>query len=209
MTFSHAEKSRAERRFLAAAGRSWGPRRASAQWGSGLILLARKGSKAPGKFIRGSGETGFDRILSNVEAVIGKAVRVLDAMIGEAPLPDFACIAVFALHSKREAALDELHCFFEGHVGWDGEQQVNVVRQNDEVVEGESSGTNRGAENVDEQHGVALRLEQTFAHPGLSCDEEGAIDFDNVCGIGVAGECRHGWYSGAEARLHCRAGWHG
>lgn len=124
-------------------------------------------------------------------------------MVGEAPLPDFACVAVFALHSKREASLDELHRFFDGQVGWGGEQQVNVVGHNDEVVKDESSRTSAGAENVNEEHGVALRLEQTFAHPGLSCDEEGAVGWENMFGVRVAGECGHGWYSWAEALIHC------
>jgi hypothetical protein len=157
------------------------------RWGLGPVFLTCEGSEAPGELIWRIGETGFDRILSNIDAVIGEAFRVVDAMVGEAPLPDFACVAVLALHSKREAALDELHGFFEGHVGRGGQEQVNVIGHDDEVVEGESSGTNRGAENVDEEYGVALRLEQTFAHPSLSCDEEGAVGFDNVFGVRVSG----------------------
>src|ERR1700733_5998598 len=104
-----------------------------------------------------SGEAGFNRILSNVEPVMGKAVCVLDTVIGETPLPDFACIAVFALHSKRKAALDELNGFFEGHIGRGGQEQVNVVGHDHKVVKGESLGKNTGAENVNEEHGVALR----------------------------------------------------
>lgn len=80
-------------------------------------LLTCEGSEAPGKFIRGRSEARPDRVVGDVEAVIGEAVRVVHAMIGEAALPDFACVAGFALQAKGEAAFDELHRFFEGHLG--------------------------------------------------------------------------------------------
>ena len=116
MPFSHAVKSAPSGATLLPQAVPGVLRRALARWGSGLILLACERSEAPWEFIHRNGETSSDRILGNVEAVIGKAVCVVHAMVGEAPLPDFACVAVFALQPKREAALDELHGFFNVNV---------------------------------------------------------------------------------------------
>lgn len=78
-----------------------------------------------------------------------------------------------------------------------------MVGHNHEVVQGESSGPNAGTKNIDEERSVAVRLEKTLAHPGLSCDKEGAVGFDDVFWIGVAGECGHGGTQGLKARFYC------
>jgi len=74
-----------------------------------------------------------------------------------------------------------------------------VVGHDAEVMELEAVGSDAGAKDIDEQSGVAVRLEEAFFPAGLGGDKEGAIGLDNVGGIGIAGRDGHRDCSGAKA----------
>lgn len=61
-----------------------------------------------------------------------------------------------------------------------------MVGHDDEVVESESSGADARAENVDQQSGVLVGLEETFAHVSFGGHEKSAIGAQDVFGIGIA-----------------------
>lgn len=67
-----------------------------------------------------------------------------------------------------------------------------MIGHDDEIVEGETSGTNTGAEDVDQEGRVAVGLEQAFAHVCFGGHEERAIGLHDLCGVGIAGGNGHG-----------------
>src|SRR5271165_1502783 len=75
-------------------------------------------------------------IVLDVRPVLPMALLIVDAHVGESPLPDLASKPQFLVGPKREAALDQLHYLFKTHLAGNGDQDVNVVWHGDEVMDG-------------------------------------------------------------------------
>lgn len=90
----------------------------------------------------------------------------MNAHLGKSALPDLSQVPQFFLQAVGESALDELHGPFNGRIACDREQQMQVVRHDDEIVQLEFSRRNVGTQHVDQQQGIALRLEQGPPHAG-------------------------------------------
>jgi len=61
-------------------------------------------------------------------------VRAFDAVFSVSGAPDLQARTQFLLHAKREPALDQLDCFFQRDVGRWREEEMEMVRQEDEFV---------------------------------------------------------------------------
>ena len=122
-------------------------------------------------------EARFDWIAMEIVKTDVTVRFVADAVVGEALLPD----GEFRGEAVRKAAFDELHCSFEGDVGW-GDQEMEVVGHDDVGVQKIT-----GAVMIDgfeQECGVAFDLKEPAAVVGGSGDEVGA-------GSGGAARDRH------------------
>lgn len=91
------------------------------------------------------------RITSDVLTHSLEIVGVENADLRETPLPDWGSEPQFSSCSKRETALDELHCALDGRVGLDRQQQMKVVGHDNELMQPELSLRTIVEENADEQ----------------------------------------------------------
>ena len=120
----------------------------------------------------------------------------MDAVVGEAALPYFAGKSQLAPEAEGVPALDELHCLLEAHVAGQGEQEMQVIGHDHEIVEAEAAGGDAGAQNVDEQGCVAVGLQESLPHEGFGGDEEGAAGVEDSPGVSIAGRNGHGRHFG-------------
>ena len=60
-----------------------------------------------------------------------------------------------------------------------------------EIVNSEFSGGYVRSQNVDEESGITLRLEEAMPRGCSRCDEEGAVGASNVAWLGVSCGSRH------------------
>ena len=88
----------------------------------------------------------------------------------EPSLPDWE----FGFEAAGEAAFEEHHCSFEGDLLW-CEEQVDVVRHDDEGVEFVMAFAAVVLEGFEEELGVDGLLEESSSVPGLGADEEGSV----------------------------------
>ena len=86
------------------------------------------------------------------------ARSVIDAKLGKPALPDLSQVSQFFLQAVGESAFDELHGPFNGRIACDREQQMQVVRHDDEIVQLKFSRRYVGTQHVDQQQGIALGL---------------------------------------------------
>jgi len=93
---------------------------------------------------------------------------VADAVVGKASLPD----GEPGGEAVGEASLDESDGAFEGFLR--GEEEVDVVRHDDEGVEFVVAFRSVVLEGFDEEFGVALDLKEAAAVVGSAGDEEGS-----------------------------------
>ena len=83
-------------------------------------------------------------------------VPILDAMFGEARLPDFEVRLQLLFDSERESALDALHSLLQRNLGRGREQHVEVIRHQHEFVEREAALATVFLTHLNEQFGPGL-----------------------------------------------------
>ena len=91
-----------------------------------------------------------------------------------------------------ESSFDELHGSFDCHTVAYGEQQMEVVGHDDEVVEFQLALCDKGTKDVDEELCVALGLQDAAAHAGARRREEGSRRIEDAGWGGISGRMRHG-----------------
>ncbi len=96
----------------------------------------------------------------NVNLMLAKTSIVRDPHIRKSPLPYFPLKSQFPLCSEGETAFDQLHRHLKTGVTGHSQKNVNMIRHDDEVVDGELSGLHIGAQNLNEEIRHALSLEQ-------------------------------------------------
>ncbi len=106
----------------------------------------------------------------DVISVREEVLLVAHAAVSESSLPD----GKFGFEATGEAAFDEHQRSLNGDDLW-GEEQVNVVRHDDEGMEFVVPFAAVVLEGIEEQLGVGGCLEETAAVPGLGTDEEGSV----------------------------------
>ncbi len=89
-----------------------------------------------------------------------KAPLIKDAYIRVPTLPNLAAKTEFLPGAKGKAAFDQLHRLLNTHAAWNGHQNVNMIGQKNEVVNGHFSGAHIGSENFDKDCRHAIRLEE-------------------------------------------------
>ncbi len=158
--------------------------------------------RGPGEFFGSFTETRADGVLADVVAMGVVVARVFDAAKREALFPD----GHFGFESEGEAPFDVLHGLLDGDVGRGREEEMEVVGHEDEGVELVAAFGAVVVEELEEEVGVVVDLEEAAAISGNGGDEEGA-DFlrgevhegevragrretkDYVGAVGTLGEC--------------------
>jgi len=161
------------------------------------ILDARRGWFDPcgGERIGvgGFGEVRADGILVDVGAADFELLRVADAVVGEAALPDWHLRG----EAAGEATFDESDGAFEGD-GFGREQEMDMVRHDNEGVESVVALFAIVLNRLDEEQGVGFDLEESATIVGRRGDEEGA-------GSGGVLRDRHGgWQQRIATLIACR-----
>lgn len=119
-------------------------------------------------------ETVHDRILMDVAHVLPVIPCIFDPMFGEGRLPYLHGQSQFPLGAEGETAFDVLQAFLERVLVGGRYKQMEVIQHDDEFVDLEAAFGTVIAQDVDQQQGVALDLEERTASPGDGGDEEGA-----------------------------------
>jgi hypothetical protein len=82
-------------------------------------------------------QSGANRIVEDVTSMIGEVFRVVNSMVAKTLLPDWNLVRLS--EAIRVAAFDELDRALEGTIWCGRDQQVEVVRHDDELVKKNSS----------------------------------------------------------------------
>jgi hypothetical protein len=122
------------------------------------------------KVFRDCGKVRADGIRVDVVAMCIKVVRVFDAALREAIFPD----RHFGFEAKGESAFDELHGLLNGNVRCGREEEVDVIRHEDEGVELVTPLRAIVVHQVQKEICVRVGLEETAAIGGDGGDKEGA-----------------------------------
>lgn len=115
-------------------------------------------------------EVGANGILVNVIAMRVVIAWVFDAAKREALFPNRS----FGFEAEGEASFDELNGLFDGNVGSGREEEMEVVGHQDEGVDLIAAFGAVIVEELEEEGGVRVGLEETAAIGGDGGDEEGA-----------------------------------
>jgi len=99
-------------------------------------------------------------IIEDVEGLVAE-VFLVDHAVGVVAVLPYLSWEVFA-YGEGESALDELGAAFDGDVGGRGEQDVDVVRHDDECVKVEFSGVAIAEECGEEEFGGCGALEESM-----------------------------------------------
>jgi len=99
-------------------------------------------------------------IFVDILPVLLKAPLILNTHIGISALPNLASKSQFLAGPKGKAAFDQLHRFLKTYLAWNCHQDVNVVRYDDKVVNGQLLGLCIRPQNVDEEICHAISLEE-------------------------------------------------
>jgi hypothetical protein len=144
-------------------------------WGfSPCGLLSFQKLKTPAKCIGGSGQSsanGVSRDIVPIARDVGVTVR---SHLGVTSLPDLSRVTCLFFQAKGKSSFDELHGLFNGRVTLNRNQQMHMVRHDDEVPYLKTASRNAGSQYVDEQHGIAVRLQKSPPHARFGCNEERA-----------------------------------
>jgi len=87
-----------------------------------------------------------------------QALLIHDLHLREAALPNSALESELMRKPMREPPLDELHGLFDRHVAGHLNQEVNVIRHDNEIKQLEFALRDKRTQHIDEQLRIALRL---------------------------------------------------
>ena len=87
-----------------------------------------------------------------------QALLIHDLLLREAALPNFAYESELMRKPMREPPLDELHGLFDRHVAGHLNQEVNVIRHDNEIKQLEFALRDKRTQHIDEKLRIALRL---------------------------------------------------
>jgi len=110
-------------------------------------------------------EFPFHRILVNVIQVIQEILAVANPMIRESARPDFALAAQDFAKSMRRSTFDELNSVFERDLGGRRDEEMNVLRHDDERMDLKAALTAVSVEGLEEDAHVVFNDEKTTSLP--------------------------------------------
>jgi hypothetical protein len=163
-------------------------------------LLSRQIREAIREFVTFRRQPLFHWVLGDVVPTPRKTLLVHDSHFREAALPHFPPdkkkIPVFFLQTIGEATPDRVNvtscmAFSYRHVSPYGQQYVQVVRHDHEIVDLELPGRHIGTQYVHQEHGVALRLQQSRTLDRFCGGEKRARRSHNRIGARIASRFRH------------------
>ena len=128
---------------------------------------------------RGS-QTRFDRVIRDVIPTLLEALLIENLHLGITALPYFAEKIEFLRKAMGKSALDQLHCLFDRHRLLESDQQMHMIRHDDEVLEFKFLLPYKRPKNVDKKIRISLRLQQATAHVGSGGREEGSDRAGNI-----------------------------
>ena len=92
------------------------------------------------------------RVRSNIRLMLRVVVRVTNAVIHVAALPDFRMDSELPFSTVRETAFDKLRDFFDSYILARRNQQMNVVPHNHKLVQLKFSLVSVGEQGVEEKY---------------------------------------------------------
>jgi len=96
-------------------------------------------------------------------------------MIRKAPLPDFHFRSGLLHEPMGKSTFNKLHSSFQRDRGFRRDEQMEVIRHNDELIELEDSAIAIVKECVEEESGGPVRTKERSPFPSNGCDEERAL----------------------------------
>ena len=149
-------------------------------------------SKTKWILILRNSQTSFYRIVRYIFPMSLKAFRIHHLLFSKSPLPNLAFVTELMRQPMRETPLGELHSLFNCHLITDFNQKVDVIWHDYEIKQFEFVFRDKRSQYVDEETGVAFRLQESSAHARARRREKDARWTEDVSWHGVACWMRHG-----------------
>ena len=122
-------------------------------------FLLCKIPKAKWIVLRGCNKSGFDRVLGDIRTMGLEVLLVQHLHFRESSLPHLAFVAKFMRQTMRKPTLDQLHRFFDCHIADNLDEKMDVIGHDHKIVELDAMLGDERPQNVDEEVGIALRLQ--------------------------------------------------